>query len=100
MTPARDIFESVIVPAFEASDQRQYLYAARSVAQQISARLGYVTVDQVRAVVPVPEDIEPRILGAVFYPRKEWQHSRAINSHRRACHGRPIGVWTYIGKAA
>ncbi len=76
--------------AFERA-RAEFLDAARAVLSQkpIGARM---TVDDVRAVVPIPDGIDGRVMGAVFN-QEGWQADGYANSKRRECHGRPIRVF-------
>jgi hypothetical protein len=66
----------------------EYLEAARHAAWMLFWRFqAPVTVDDVRHVCPPPEDIDPRVMGAVFV---NWIPVGWTNSRRRTCHGRPI----------
>ena len=61
-----------------------YLKRARNAAALLYKRLRRpISVDDVRAVVPPPEDIDPRVMGAIFH-RNWWT---------------PVGV-TMVGKHA
>lgn len=78
----------------------EYLAHARSVAESY-ARMGdgTCTVDDVRRVLPPPEGMDPRVMGAVF-TRKDWELVGYKSSHRRECHGRPIARFRLRGIAS
>lgn len=96
---ARDIFENEIAPRFERGDKTGYLRAAQDTARRLSDEHGWTSIEQVReAVGSPPADVDPRVLGAVFRPRKQWKCLRIVNSARRTCHGRPVGIWRYVGE--
>lgn len=88
------IFDDVVVPLFEAT-REGWLSAARDVARQIAARHGRVTIDDVRALCPPPEDVDPRVMGAVFRPTKQWACVGYERSKRSTCHNRPIGIFEH-----
>ena len=69
-----------------------YLSAARKAAMKIAAGSidGTVTIDDVRDVCPPPNNIDPRVMGAVFMEKGVWQKLGWENSVRPACHHRPI----------
>ena len=70
--------------------RKDYLAKARRVAAQIAYTTQQpVCVDDVRALCPPPESIDPRVMGAIFN-RSDWEAVEFINSHRRTCHKRPI----------
>lgn len=76
---------------------RDWIKQARSAAIRIARESGKVTIDDVRAVCPPPDKADPRVMGAIFHPRKLWTVVGYIKSGRRENHGRPIPEWTYQG---
>lgn len=71
-----------------------YVTAARSFLERhpIGTRL---TVDDVRRACPVPEGIDPRVMGAVF-KSPCWEPVQFTNSARRTCHKRPIRIFERV----
>lgn len=69
-----------------------WLEMARAHARRIAHDKGEVTIDDVRAHCPPPEDCDPRIMGSVFLAR-DFERVDFRASARAACHGRPIGVF-------
>jgi hypothetical protein len=69
-----------------------WIARARAAARRIAAEKGEVTINDVRAVCPPPEDADPRIMGAVL-SRNEYVRTGFAVSQRRDCHGRMIGVF-------
>jgi hypothetical protein len=53
----------------------------------------------VRAICPPPDDVDPRVMGAVF-KRSEWELIRHQRSTRSTCHNRPVGVFRLRKKQA
>lgn len=89
----RTIFEKEVLPLFEYSGRfarNEWLEAARDVARQLGADGKETTIDMVRAKLPPPADVDPRVMGAVF-TRKEWICTGYTKSFRQASHGRPVG---------
>jgi hypothetical protein len=76
-----------------------WLDHARAHARRIAAEKGDVTIDDVRHVCPPPEGCDPRIMGSVFLAR-DFVRVDFRASERRACHGRPIGVFRLRRNAA
>lgn len=70
----------------------QWLARARAAARNLAAQRGSVTIDEVRAVCPPPDDVDPRVMGAVF-KRAEFELVDYIESRRKVCHGRHIGIF-------
>lgn len=61
------------------------------------------TIDDVRAVVMLPPEINPKVFGAVATPLADAGIIRAAGYRRTArpsAHARPITVWTLIDRAA
>jgi len=57
---------------------------------------GDITINDVRAVCPPPDDADPRIMGSVFLKR-DFVRVDYRASARDACHGRTIGVFRLRG---
>lgn len=77
--------------AFEEA-RPDWLSLARVCARRLCLRYGTATIDDVRAACPPPDDIDPRIMGAVFHTA-DFKAVGFINSTRRTCHKRPIRVF-------
>lgn len=74
------------------TDKMQWLAAARAAARRIAREKGTVTIDEVRECCPPPSGVDPRVMGAVMQPR-EFQMIKFVESRRKACHGRHIGLF-------
>jgi len=76
-----------------AINKESYVQAARKVMHEILDRAGRVTSDDVRDLLPVPDGMDPRVLGAVFarcgLRRIGWKETRYPQAHAR-----PIAIWT------
>ena len=83
------IFEQTVLPFFE-EHRAEWLEEARSAAYTIGSRGGTVTIDDVRRVCPPPDDVDPRVMGAVF-TRSDWRKVGYMNSRRG--HGRHIVIF-------
>lgn len=90
-----DIFVSEIRPKLE-SGRKLWLRRAREAARSLAMRRGSVTIDEVRELCPPPEDVDPRVMGAVF-KHNEFELVDYIESRRKACHGRHIGIFRLRG---
>ena len=71
---------------------KPWLQKAREVARDMARRRGSVTIDEVREHCPPPDDVDPRIMGRVFM-KSEFELIDHIESRRKVCHGRPIGIF-------
>lgn len=80
---------------FEMS-QPAWLERARTLATQLCLRHGSCTIDEVRALLPPPENADPRVCGAVF-TRKLFEKCGYENSARKTCHARPIARFKLKG---
>jgi len=81
------MFEQAVLPLFEEY-RGDWLVEARRVARALGTQ-GPVTIDDVRARVPPPSHVDPRVMGAVF-TRREWERVGYQSSTRSTCHKRPI----------
>ena len=65
-------------------------------------RTGTATADQLRGLVPIPPEINPKVFGAVFAGLAEENLIRQVGSERSRrpeAHRRPIGVWQLADRA-
>lgn len=77
--------------------RQSYLIDARVVAEQIARRGdGTCTVDSVRQECPPPENIDGRLMGAIFNTT-DWEHYGYERSDRATCHKRPISRFRFVG---
>lgn len=83
------IFDAVVAPMFEES-RKDWLESARTAAFSLGAGGRVITIDDVREVCPPPDDVDPRVMGAVF-TRSDWECVGYQRSRRSACHSRPVG---------
>ena len=93
-----DLFATDVLPLFEAH-RADWLSEARAVAVSLAARNGTVTIDDVRDHCPPPDDVDPRVMGAVFRTRDFEATGRHIKSGRRTCHNRPVAVFKLASAA-
>lgn len=72
-------------------------------ALRIALDGGEVCADDVRAVVPIPADISPKLMGVVFRDLADSGILRRAGfrpSTRPAAHARPLSVWMLSDAAA
>ena len=72
--------------------RREFLYLARGIARRLAADGRAITVDDVRKVCPPPDNIDPRVMGAVFR-QADWEPTGFVNSARKTCHKRPVRLF-------
>jgi hypothetical protein len=89
------MFQKPAAPAFE-NHRMEWLAKARAVARRIAREKGTVTIDEVREICPPPADADPRVMGAVMQSR-DFEMIRLVESRRKACHGRYIGLFRLRG---
>jgi hypothetical protein len=65
----------------------------RDAARRLAAGGREITSDDVHQACPVPNGVDPRIMGAVFHPRSDWLRTGTKQSRRRENHGRWISIW-------
>jgi hypothetical protein len=73
-----------------------YLAAARSFAINYSRIHGSVSINEVREAVPVPDDVHPSVLGAVFRGHQWLPDGYTVAKHPSA-HARTIRTYKYRG---
>src|SRR5437016_4857898 len=74
-----------------------------SAALRVALDRGEVTADDVRALVPIPPNISPKLVGVVFRDLADagiLRRSGFRNSNRPAAHARPLSVWRLADAAA
>ena len=71
-----------------------FLAKCRMEAFRIFNNKGQVTIDDVRDVVELPEDIDGRVFGAVFNS-KSWERIGYTTTKRKSSHRRPIAIFKY-----
>ncbi|WP_439623997.1 hypothetical protein [Gemmata sp.] len=70
--------------------------ACTAAALRVALDRGEVCADDVRALVPIPGDISPKLVGCVFRDLADAGILRRAgfrNSIRPAAHARPLSVW-------
>lgn len=70
---------------------------ARRVARELGSKQTYVTIDDVRDYVELPEGVNGVVFGVIFKDKSEWEYTKDIPSRRKTSHGRKIQVYRYIG---
>lgn len=74
-----------------------YLAAARDFAKKYSAIHGAVSVNEIREALPVPDDVHPSVLGAVFRGYAWQQEGYTVAKHAGA-HARTIRTYKWKGE--
>lgn len=83
--------------ALEAA-RAEWLAAARAWLRQYAENGRVVTVNDLRRYgPPIPDDIDPRVAGAVFAERGVWERLGYTSSTRRVSHGRPVARFRLVG---
>ena len=76
-----------------------YVAAARKVALRLLETHGAVTTDDIRAVLPPPSDMDPRVMGAILRPpmfrRIGYRTGQPVG--RENYHVRPVAVFALGG---
>ena len=88
------------VSAFE----KRYPELTRKLQQaalELGRARGRITSDDIWDLCPVPDGIEPRIMGVAFRDKKLWrQTGEYVKSRRPSRHKAPISVWEFRGEQA
>lgn len=78
-----------------------WLAAARAWAMEHGKGGRIVTINDVRrSGPPIPENVDPRVAGAVFRCRETWEFLGYGPSNRRVSHGRPVARFRLVGASA
>ena len=79
--------------ALDSLEERypNFLDRARVVARRIAAEKGWVTADDVREVLAIPDDVHPNVMGAIF--RGEFEFMCWKKSAQPQRHANRIGRW-------
>ncbi len=95
----RELRDRALWQVEETKEARQaWVRQGRQVAELIAAKEGKVTSDDVRAVHPVPDGWDPRILGAIFNAKRRGFPFVKIGytqTKYKQAHARPIPIWAY-----
>ena len=70
--------------------------ACTAAALRVALDRGEVTADDVRALVPIPADLSPKLVGCVFRDLADARILRRAGfrtSTRPIAHARPLSVW-------
>lgn len=74
----------------------------KTAALRVALDRGEVCADDVRAVVPIPSGVSPKLVGCAFRDLADAGVLRRIgfrNSNRPAAHARPVSVWQLADSA-
>ena len=74
----------------------EYLAKARNFAKVFCKVNGSVSINEVREAVPVPDDVHPSVLGAVFRGH-QWQPDGYTVAKHPSAHARTIRTYKYLG---
>lgn len=86
-----DLFADLVQPQFEEY-RGDFLAKARGIALRLAKDGACITINDVRRFIAPPEDIDPRVMGAVFRT-EDWVNMGYVGSQRRTCHGRPVALF-------
>lgn len=80
--------------ALDSLEERypNFLDRARAVAVSVAKRKGWVTADDVRAVLEIPPDVHHNVMGAVFMSSLFIDAGPYISAQRQG-HGNRIRIW-------
>lgn len=86
---SNSLFDTQVLPLFEET-REAWLERARATARELASGGRSITIDDVREKCPPPEGVDPRVMGAVFRPIKDWEVVGYERSSRASCHNRPV----------
>jgi hypothetical protein len=87
-----DIYGRLVLP-FQQKANPEYVAKLQATMQAFAADGREVTIDDAWDICPPPPNVDPRILGAAFYPKKLWLGVGHCKSRRKINHGRPVAKW-------
>jgi len=93
-------FTQTILPLFNQT-RSEWLSEARKAAYLLAITRGWkgsppeLTTDDIHKHCPLPDGIDPRVMGAVFRTN-QWRKVGYINSTRATCHNRPIAIFQLV----
>jgi len=93
-------FHQTILPLFN-QPRAEWLEDARvkayviAVERGLKGQLPRLTTDDIHNACPIPDGIDPRVMGAVF-ASKDWLKVGYTQSKRKVCHNRPIAIFQLI----
>src|SRR5262249_32371145 len=64
----------------------------RATAEALAANGVEITSDDIHEVCPIPAGIDPRVMGAAFYPQDKWVRCGWQASRRKESHHRPVRI--------
>lgn len=72
-----------------------YVEAARNVALRLLQAQPTICIDDVRAVLPPPDNVDPRVMGAVFNSKlfRKVGYTQGQACGREAYHTRPVALF-------
>ena len=95
-----NIYAAEILPE-QVKNHKELVAKIRAKARELASSGREITTDDIHEALPIPDGVDGRILGAAFFPRKDWRKTGYVNSRRRENHSRPIAKWSLrSGEAA
>lgn len=97
-----NLYASEVLPEAERNHP-ELVKRIRATARALADGGRKITTDDIHKAMPLPAGIDGRVLGAAFFPRREWHKCGYTPSTRRENHSRPIAQWMlrqYLPEAA
>ena len=85
-------FEEDISPQF-AKRNPELTKRLQETARSLGAHGDVITTDDVWALCPIPDGINPKVMGQAFMPRIIWRKMGYRPSARPECNKRPVTMW-------
>ncbi len=86
------VFEQQVLPIFEESNADLVAKLRRAALELGAKNPEGITADDIHSVCPIPEGVDPRIMGSAFQ-KALWVKSGWMQSRRKENHGRPVRIW-------
>lgn len=87
-----DAYVQEVLP-FQEKQFPELVRRLRETARKLAAERGEITSDDIHGEYPIPTGVDPRIMGSVFMPRRDWVRVGQRKSKRGVNHGRFITIW-------
>jgi hypothetical protein len=97
--PEESAYTQEVLPQQERNHP-ELVARIRAKARELAAGGKQITTDDIHKAMPLPAGVDGRILGAAFYPRKDWMKTGYVPSVRKENHSRPIARWVLKGSVA
>ena len=87
-----DIYRQEVLP-LQVKAHPDLVAKLRATARALAGAGAEITSDEIHARCPIPPNVDPRVMGAAFHPKEDWERIGWRPSKRRESHHRPVAIW-------